>query len=129
MSYQKRDKHLIDYKCYPFNGYDLRAPQVDVNKPYFVCVCAAQAFGPLCEEPYPILLAEKLGMQVFNIGLGGAIPAQFLDRKFLKVINHSKLAIIQVLSGRCGSNSRYASVANQLGIMHEIKNLTGGVDK
>jgi hypothetical protein len=90
-----------------------------MNKPYMVCVGAAQAFGPFCEKPFPILLMEKLGIQVLNLGLAGAIPAQFLNRRFLRAINNSKLAIIQVLSGRCGSNSRYTSVANQLGIMHD----------
>lgn len=123
MSYQQRDAHIIDYNTYRFNSYKLRGPQIDTNKPYIVCLGAAQAFGPFCEKPFPVLLADKLGMQVFNIGLGGAIPAQFLDRKFLEVINHSKLAIVQVLSGRCGSNSRYTSVANQLGIMHDDCNV------
>jgi hypothetical protein len=90
-----------------------------MNKPYIVCVGAAQAFGPFCEKPFPILLAEKLGIQVLNLGLSGAIPAQFINRRFLKAINNARLAVIQVLSGRCGSNSRYTSVANQTGIIHD----------
>jgi hypothetical protein len=119
MSYQNRDKNILDYKCYPFNGYSLRGPEVDRNKPYMACVGAAQTFGAFCEEPFPTLLAAKLGIQVFNLGLGGAVPSQFLDNKFLKVINHSKLAVLQVLSGRCGSNSRYTTVRIQLGIRHD----------
>ena len=90
-----------------------------MNKPYIVCVGAAQSFGPFCEKPFPILLVEKLGIQVLNLGLSGAIPAQFINRRFLKAINNAGLAIIQVLSGRCGSNSRYTSVANQTGIIHD----------
>lgn len=119
MSYQKRDAHIIDYKIYHFNGCQLRGPKIDPDKPYIVCLGAAQTFGRFCPEPFPALLSARLGIQVFNLGLSGAIPAQFLDHGFLKTINNSKLAVIQVLSARCGSNSRYTHVRNQLGIIHD----------
>jgi len=60
-----------------------------------------------------------MGIQVFNLGIGGAIPAQFLSNNILWHINKSKFAIIQVLSGRCGSNSQYTHVQCQRGIIHE----------
>ena len=123
MSYQIRDAHIIDYKTYQFNGYALRGPRIDTEKPYIVCLGAAQTFGPFCEEPFPELLSNLLGIQVFNLGLSGAIPAQFLNYTFYNIINNSKFAIIQVLSGRCGSNSRFKHIRNQLGIMHDNDSL------
>jgi hypothetical protein len=119
MSYQVRDAHIIDYKTYPFYSYQLRGPKIDTIKPYMICVGAAQSFGPFCRAPFPALLASRLGIQVFNLGIGGAIPAQFLDNTFLKVINNSRLAVIQVLSGRCGSNSQFTHVGCQVGIIRE----------
>jgi hypothetical protein len=119
MSYQVRDAHIIDYKTYPFYSYQLRGPKIDTIKPYMICVGAAQSFGPFCRAPFPALLASRLGIQVFNLGIGGAIPAQFLDNNFLKVINNSKFTIIQVLSGRCGSNSKFTHINRQLGIIHD----------
>jgi hypothetical protein len=82
-----------------------------------VCIGAAQTFGPFCEKPFPALLADKLGIQVLNLGFGGATPAQFFH--ILKAINNSRLAVIQILSGRCGSNSRYTFVRKLLGIRHD----------
>ena len=119
MGYQKSDVHIIDYKIYHFNGCQLRGPKIDPAKPYIVCVGAAQTFGRFCPEPFPVLLSAGLGIQVFNLGLSGAIPAQFLDHGFLKIINNAKLAVIQVLSARCGSNSRFTHVNNQRGIIHD----------
>ncbi len=120
MSYQNRDAHIIDYKCYQLNGWNgIRGPKVDTTKPYIVCVGAAQTFGPFCEKPFPILLADKQGIQVLNLGLGGATPDQFLSKNLLEPINNSILAIIQILSGRCGSNSRYTFIRNHLGIRHD----------
>jgi len=119
MSYQKRDERIIDYGTYRFSGYQLRGPRIDMTKPYMVCVGAAQTFGPFCTEPFPTLLSKSLGIQVLNLGIGGAIPSQFLNPAFLKVINHSRLTVIQVLSGRCGSNSKFSHVSCQRGIIHE----------
>lgn len=119
MSYQKRDAHIIDYEVYPFNGYELRSPRIDTAKPYIACIGAAQTFGPFCKKPFPTLLASKLGIQVLNLGIAGAIPAQFLTDNILGHINKSKFAIIQILSGRCGSNSYYTHVQRSVGIIHE----------
>lgn len=119
MSYQKRDTHIIEYKCYQFKGLSIRGPKIDTTKPYIVCIGAAQSFGPFCEKPFPALLADKLGIQVLNLGFGGATPDRFLANYILESINNSRLAIIQVLSGRCGSNSRYTFLRNHLGIRHD----------
>ena len=109
----------MDYEVYPFHGYELRGPGIDITKPYIVCIGAAHTFGPFCKEPFPALLASRLGIQVSNLGIGGAIPAQFLSDNFLRHINRSKYAVIQILSGRCGSNSYYTHVQRRVGIIHE----------
>ncbi len=119
MGYQQSDAHIVDYKIYHLKGCWLRGPKIDLDKPYIVCLGAAQTFGRFCPEPFPALLSAGLGIQVFNLGLCGAIPAQFLNHGILEIINHSKLAVIQVLSARCGSNSRFTHVKNQLGIIHD----------
>jgi hypothetical protein len=119
MTYEKRDADIINYNCYQFNGWRIRGPEVDTAKSYIVCTGAAHTFGVFCDKPFPALLADRLGIQVLNLGRGGAEPSDYLGKNFLEAINNSRLAVIQLLSGRCGSNSRYTTVRTQLGIRHD----------
>jgi Domain of unknown function (DUF6473) len=115
MQYQKRDWEVIDYQGYILpntGGKYFRGPQpktLDKGK-YFVCLGAAQTFGCYCENPYPILLQEKLNFPVLNLGYSGAGPLFFLQNpSLIEYINNAKFAIVQVMSGRSESNSLFDS--------------------
>jgi hypothetical protein len=114
MGYQERDRHIIDYRMYelpgvaPYPGGGLfRGPEV-YGEEYIACVGAAQTFGCLCREPFPLLLAQRLGVPTLNLGYGGASPTFHASNAALMgYINRAPLAIVQVLSGRSQSNSRF----------------------
>lgn len=114
MGYQERDAHIIDYHVYELPGVKpypgggvFRGPRVSGN-PYIACVGAAQTFGCFCEKPFPILLTERLGMETLNLGYGGAGPTfHNSNSTLLRHINDARLVIVQVLSGRSGSNSLF----------------------
>jgi len=110
--YQKLDWEVIDYDVYRLGGMPewLRGPKSKHLKKgeYIVCVGASQTFGRFCEKPYPQLLEEILNIEVLNLGIGGVGPSFFLRREeLLEYINNSKLAVIQVLSGRSADNSLF----------------------
>jgi hypothetical protein len=109
MNYQERDYEIIDYELFqlPETG-KVRGPAPRTLAPgeYFTCVGAAQTFGCFCEEPYPTLLARRLGLPVLNFGLAGAGPRLFLGHEaMLGYINAGRFAVVQVMSGRSEGNS------------------------
>jgi hypothetical protein len=114
MSYQERDYEIIDYEVFrvPMHGGELRGPAPRTLAPgeYFTCLGAAQTFGCFCEQPYPTLLAERLGLPVLNFGFAGAGPRFFLKYPvLLGYINAGRFAVVQVMSGRSEDNSVFES--------------------
>lgn len=114
MGYQDRDKHIVDYSMYEIPGVapypgggKFRGPPV-TGANYIACVGAAQTFGCLSEQPFPAILADRLGIEVLNLGYGGAGPTfHNSNRVLLDCINNAKVAVLQVLAGRSQSNSMF----------------------
>lgn len=111
--YADRDFEVVDYQMYelPPTGLSFRGPaRPVVPGEYIACLGAAQTLGCFCEHPYPALLEKELGMPVLNLGYGGAGP-RFYNRHqpLIDVINQSKFAVVQVMSGRSEENSVYAN--------------------
>lgn len=112
--YQERDREIVDYKMYPLGDTGLwfrgSAPNTLETGQYFVCIGAAQTFGCFCNQPFPELLEEALGLPVLNLGYGGAGPYFFLKHpSLLDYINRAKFVIVQVMSGRSESNLLFDS--------------------
>lgn len=108
--YQDLDFPHFDYRMAPCPGIEekfIRGPVPDLDKPYFVCVGAAQTFGRFCDTPYADQLSALLGIPVLNLGLAGSGPKTFLDPRYLNIINRAEFAVVQVLSGRSASNSGF----------------------
>jgi hypothetical protein len=115
MTYQERDKHIIDYDMYqlegiaPYPGNGMfRGPKTKTLD-YIAVIGSAHSFGCFTHKPYPIILKELLGIEVLNLGYGGASPTFFTsNKKLIEYINNSKLVILQVLSGRSCSNDYFS---------------------
>lgn len=115
--YQAEDEAAIDYQLWKLPGleFELRGPR-HANLPdrYFVAIGAAQTFGRFTPRPYSQIVAERLGLPGLNLGFSGAGPSFFSRRpELLDVINRAEFAIVQLLSGRSVSNSRFAVQINQ----------------
>jgi len=115
--YQHDDERIVDYELWrlPGTDLDLRGPKpASMPADYFVALGAAQTFGRFVRMPYVNMLGEQLGMDFLNFGFSGAGPSYFFERPVLMdLINRSKFAIVQVMSGRSVSNSRFVVQANQ----------------
>src|SRR5687767_7648017 len=94
--YQQLDRRLFDYDLQSLAGIPdkaFRGPAVDLSRPYVACIGAAQTFGRFCERPFPALLADRLGIQFLNLGVGGASPRLFDVPEFLELANGAALVI------------------------------------
>jgi Domain of unknown function (DUF6473) len=112
--YQSLDQGHFDYDLQALPGLagrHFRGPGIDPSRPFFACIGAAQTFGRFCERPYPTLLSERLGMPVLNLAVGGAGPRLFGRPEFLEWINRAEFVVVQVMSARSESNSRFDNTA------------------
>lgn len=92
----------------------LRGPRLYQNEEdYIVFIGAAQTFGRLAEKPFPTLIAEMTGRPVLNLGISGAGPSRFLDRRLLNFINGASHCFIQIMSGRSVTAGQLETQANQ----------------
>jgi uncharacterized protein DUF6473 len=121
--YQEPDRRVVDYQAFcldegvldPSTGRPLmiRGPKPERLEAggYAVVLGAAQAFGRFCRHPFPAILEARLGMPVLNISHGGAGPAFFCrnNERLLSYVNGARFAIVQVMSGRSDSSSRFES--------------------
>ena len=115
--YQSEDFHFTNYNLWCPRDCEnyIRGPAIDlVPGSYIVAIGAAQTFGRFVDDPYPARLSRQLGLPVLNLGISGAGPSFFFMRPdLLKLINQAKLAIVQVMSGRSLTNSRFIVESNQ----------------
>ncbi|HUD65068.1 MAG TPA: DUF6473 family protein [Candidatus Sulfotelmatobacter sp.] len=112
--YQRADGHFIDYEVYELPGVNgvFRGPPIDSDE-YLACVGAAQTFGRFVQMPFPKLISRALGINVLNLGRGGAGPTFPLSNlRLMEYINRAKIVIVQVLSGRSQSNSLFRTVGH-----------------
>jgi hypothetical protein len=121
--YQEPDRRVVDYQAFcldeaiidPSRFYPLRIrgprPKRLERGTFFACLGAAQTFGRFCEEPFPTLLAQRLGLPALNISHGGAGPSFFCkdNARLLDYLNRARFVIVQVMSGRSESNSLFES--------------------
>ncbi|MEM7270094.1 MAG: DUF6473 family protein [Pseudomonadota bacterium] len=107
MTYQKPDRAFINYQAYKWGrlGQIYRGPKPDFDQPYIACIGAAQTFGRYVDHPFASLLKAGLGMEVANLGTGGAGPGFFLrDSMALEAASSAEVCVIQVMSARSLSN-------------------------
>ena len=107
--YAREDWNVIDYGIWKLaDGFpQMRGPEIGPLIPgaYGVVLGAAQAFGRFCPKPFPLLLSERIGMPVLNLGLAGAGPRMFMRKNILRVVNDAAFVVVQVMSGRSLGNS------------------------
>ncbi len=112
--YQDLDRDHFDYDLHPVQGISgqlFRGHPPDRDQPYIACVGAAQTFGRYCNQPFPALLGDSLGVPVLNLGSGGAGPRALDKPEYLEWLNGAELVVAQVLAGRSEGNSLFANLA------------------
>jgi hypothetical protein len=112
--YQSEANHIVDYDLWQLDGCDemFRGPQMVLSpKKYVSFIGAAQTFGTFCRYPFPTLISERISLATANLGIGGAGPERFSsDPALMNTINRSKVAVVQVMSGRSAPNKLYENL-------------------
>lgn len=121
--YSRRDHEVVDYQNYVLPGvsvWKFRGPRPNLEEGlYFSAIGAAQTLGVLIEKPYPTLLAEELGLEALNLGLGGGSPSAFANEEALiDAVNGGKFLILQVMRASAEVNSRFTPT-RQLGLVKD----------
>jgi hypothetical protein len=115
--YQKQDTNIFDYKLWklPNSPLHIRGPRIELQKnKYLVAIGAAQTFGRFANITYCDMLSKQIDMPILNFGFSGAGPTFFSENEtLLELINDSSGVIVQMLSGRSVSNSRFVVQGNQ----------------
>lgn len=112
--YQPRDYELVDYERFYVDGCDVpfRGPPLNPFKAepgsYFSCMGAVQTYGAFYENPYPKLLAARLGMPALNLAVGGAGPGFYGQYpRLIEAMNRGRFVILQCMAARHAGNSRH----------------------
>lgn len=103
--YIDADRPFLDYEAFGLPGvsglWRGPAPATDLTPgTYAVALGASQTFGRFVEKPFPQLLAERIGMPVLNLGIGGAGAFSFRRRDLGPLISGAKFCIVQAMSAR-----------------------------
>lgn len=109
--YQGRDWEIVDYQEYRLPGIEvgLRGPAfVPKTCEYFTCIGAAQVYGIFVPQPFPALMAAKLGMPALNLAQATAGPGYYANHAgMLEYVNRGKFLVLQVMAARSEPNRHY----------------------
>lgn len=119
VDYTFRDYEVVDYKFYTLDSMPrirLRGPAFDpraaARNAFFTTLGSAHALGVFSPVTYTGLLAEKIGVPGWNVGVGG-ISAYFYNQhpQIIEYANRGKFVILQIMSARLDGNDRLESTA------------------
>ncbi len=105
------DVDVIDYKTYRFGRASqlFRGPQPDLNQPYISYIGGTETYGRFVPNPFPKILAHRLGVQSANWGTPGAGPTFFLkDPVVLEACSQSRVCVISAMGAVPMSNRLYS---------------------
>jgi hypothetical protein len=113
--YQTRDFDIVDYQEFTLPGCEVRFRGPGLNPfatdrgAFFTCLGAAQTYGCFY-DPYPKLLAARIGMPALNLAVGGASSGFYLQYpSLIDAARRSKFVVLQATAARQESNSRFAA--------------------
>jgi hypothetical protein len=110
MSIQRQGAATLDYRpvSYPGSVLRFRGPAIDVTAPHVLCLGGTETFGRFIAEPYPALLAARLGQPVANMGVsGGGVDVSMEDGAILSAMSRARAIVLQVTGAQGISNRLY----------------------
>lgn len=103
--YFREDARAFDYRPWRVPGSPVEARGCGDGGPpqgrYVACIGSAATFGRLVERPFPDQLRDRLGVDVVNLGIGGARPAVFADDEGLAaIVRGAACVVVEAMSAR-----------------------------
>lgn len=110
--YQLRDWTILDYNIHKYSFIDryYRGQRNFKSNAYFVVLGSAASFGATSSITYSELISLRHGIHCVNLGQAGAGFEFYLSNmnaEFSKVLDNAEFVIIEIMSPRSLSNSRF----------------------
>lgn len=112
MSYVKAGHRPLDYQPCRYDGSPMtfRGPRAEFDQGFVLCLGGSETFGKFSPDPYPDLLAKRLGRQVVNMGaMNAGIDLMLHDPAIRDAVARAGVVVVQV-PGAANLSNRFFSV-------------------
>lgn len=112
MSYAKAGHGPLDYQTCRYEGSPMtfRGPKAEPGEGFVLCLGGSETFGKFATEPYPDLLARRLGQPVVNMGATNAGIDLLLHDPAVRNAQHHAGAVVLQVPGAANLSNRFFSV-------------------
>ena len=112
MSYAKAGHGPLDYQPCRYEGSPMtfRGPKTKQGKGFVLCLGGSETFGKFSPDPYPDLLASRLGRPVLNMGAMNAGIDLLLHDPALRNAQARASEVVLQLPGAANLSNRFFSV-------------------
>jgi hypothetical protein len=118
--YQKTDAAVVDYGYQVLEGcsFAVRGPlPLSPDGRNILCLGSAATFGRFARQPFPARVAARLGVNVVNLGFGGARPETYLkEPATLQLCRQSDLVILELMSARSYASDLFQPLNHLTGL-------------
>jgi hypothetical protein len=113
--YAFEDRGLVDYRMEQLLGTWFRGP-LTRGPEAIAWLGAAQTLGRYVDDPFPAIVARRIGLGALNLGGAGTSPEYYLRHPgLLDEANRCPVAVVQVMSARGIDNSAFHSAEGRVG--------------
>ncbi|MDN5785945.1 DUF6473 family protein [Pseudorhodobacter sp.] len=112
MAFVYQGDFSLDYQPCHYGASKLvfRGPKQAMRVPYCAAIGGTETYGKFVREPFPMLVAQRIGRPVVNLGCVNAGLDVFLnDPDVLELASGAELTVVQVV-GASNLNNRFFSV-------------------
>lgn len=112
MSFQNTGHGPLDYQPCRYDGSPMtfRGPRSDMPQGHVLCLGGTETFGKFVAEPFPALLAQRLGRPVVNMGaVNAGVDLMLHDPAIRAAIGRAGAVVLQV-PGAANLSNRFFTV-------------------
>ncbi len=99
MSFAFKGHGPLDYKHVAYKGSPMRfrRPQIDLTKPFLLCLGGSETFGKFVPQPYPDRLSAMLGRPVANMAaMNAGLELALGDGAIADAVSRAEAIVLQI---------------------------------
>ncbi len=110
MSFAFKGHGPLDYKLVTYKGSPMRfrGPQIDLTKPFLLCLGGSETFGKFVPQPYPDRLSAMLGRPVANMAaMNAGLELALGDGAIADAMSRAEAIVLQITGAHHLTNRFY----------------------